>query len=127
MGNICGKSTLDYYSDKQAIETWLPGLVNLFNYDTKGIIVSLNAAFFGGNIILVRDQLTMLITLLKGRSGISQTTLDSIQNLLNKLVSTPPTPSGRIGASVPHSDFPQTYTAGVGTSQVTRVGDGIVA
>lgn len=111
MGNICGKqqqNIIAYYSDKQAIETWLPGLVHLFNYDTKGLIISLNSTFFGGNVLLVRDQLTSLLTLLRGRSGISNTTLDTIQNLLSKLSTTPPSMSGRMGASPPRDDFPST-------------------
>ena len=81
MGNLCEK--LVYYSDKKDIEVWLPDVVHLFNYDTRGMINSMNSTFAVNNVPLVRGQMNNLLTLLRGRLTDGDMTFLRLLSLVN--------------------------------------------
>lgn len=77
MGNfICRSGT---WSDKEALEAWVPLLVPLFIYNDDSTIKSVNTDFAKQNVLA--GQLKSLSILLKGKAGVSNKTIKHIKKL----------------------------------------------
>ena len=85
MGNlfsICGDKAK--YSDLQVIQTWLPSVAEMFIF-TGESITAVNMSFFSGDLNAAICQLSALLDLLKGKFGVTNSTLDSIRSILEAL------------------------------------------
>ena len=71
------------WTDKTALQTWIPMLIHMFVFDTNDQLIHFDQTCFTENPSLFKGQLSTLTILLKGKTGVNKRLLRKLKIIYN--------------------------------------------